>query len=249
MPGRMSARVPALAAAAVAVGLAGSPAVAFELTEAQKLLFDTDHLRSAPDGATLDYRFRRTGTLEPGFEDRVELTVTRADGEGRHDASVRFLTGSNAVSFEPLNGFRGNPLIMLFLERDVREMKRLTGGSDLYFRNRIRYAFAADSTTVTPAQVPWDGRQVDATEVTIHPYVKDALIDRFQAFERKEYRFVLSDAVPGGLYSITAATPAAVAGAEPVQVDSMALTGQTRADAGQPAADTRTAGLPAEAPR
>ncbi|MGQ9366483.1 hypothetical protein [Azospirillum sp. ST 5-10] len=199
-----------LAAALAAVLLAAPvavPVAAFELTRAQALLFDTNHLRDLNDGTTLRYRFDKAGTMEPGFTDTVEMTVTAVAADGRKDLSFHFLTGDRAIAFEPMAKFNGNPLIMLFLERDAREMKRLTGGSELYFRNRLRNAFAASTAEVTATTVSWKGREVPATEVVVHPYVAVELIERFPAFEHKEYRFVLSEAVPGSLYAVRTVTP------------------------------------------
>lgn len=248
MSGRMIGRLRALLPAALLFGLAAGSAAAFELTPAQTLLFDTGHMAGAPADTTLTYTFTKSGTREPGFTDRIEMTVTAGGDDAHRDASFQFLTGDNAIGFEPMKGFRGNPLIMLFLERDVREMKRLTGGSDLYFRNRIRYAFAADTTALSATTVTWEGRTVPATEVVIHPYVKDELIDRYRAFEQKEYRFVLSDAVPGAVYSITAETPGD-GGAEAALRETMTLRGFAHAQVADPAATASTAHLEKEPSR
>ena len=45
------------------------------------------------------------------------------------------------MPFPPMIGFRGNPVLMFFLEHDVEEMQRVDGGAASYFRTRIRQAF------------------------------------------------------------------------------------------------------------
>ncbi|WP_051340834.1 hypothetical protein [Azospirillum halopraeferens] len=222
-----------LATALLAVVMTASGAAAFELTKAQALLFDTNHLRDVAGDTTLRYRFEKAGALEAGFTDSVEMTVTAVDPDGRKDLEFRFLTGERAVPFDAMHKFRGNPLIMLFLERDAREMKRLTGGSELYFRNRLRNAFAAAAAEVKPATVTWQDRSVPATEVVVRPFVAVELIERFPRFEHKEYHFILADAVPGGLYAVHAFTPGADG---PLTDESMVLT------------DTRTAAAVGTAP-
>lgn len=198
-------------AVAVVAGMTATGALGaepgYELTKAQTLLFDSDQLKGLPAEATLRYRFHKEGALEPGFDDAVEMKVGNAGPDGRRDVDVHFLSPPNAMELEPFQQFRGNPLVMVFLERDVREMKRLTGGSDLYFRNRIRHALARPDTEVKPVTVEWRGNRVPGTEVVIHPFVADELIDRYRKFEHKEYRITLSEAVPGMLYAARAVTP------------------------------------------
>lgn len=219
---RRGVAVAVFAAAALAAGAAAGEE--YELTAAQKLLFDSDQLKDLPASATVRYRFHKSGALEPGFDDAVEMTVNGLEPDGRRDLSFHFLTAPRAIDFEPMRQFRGNPLVMLFLERDVREMKRLTGGSDLYFRNRIRHALARPDTQVAPTTIEWRGRTVPATEVIIHPFVADALIDRYRQFEQKEYRITLSDAVPGMLYAARAVTPGPEGG-PPLMDERMILEG------------------------
>src|SRR5690606_6408168 len=105
-----------LAAGVVAVFMGAAPAWAesFELTAAQRLLFDSDHLRGLANDTTLHYRFVKGGTREPGFTDTVDMTVTRVAPDGTKDLTFRFLSEERNVPFDKIEGFHGNPLIMLF---------------------------------------------------------------------------------------------------------------------------------------
>jgi hypothetical protein len=113
-----------------------------------------------------------------------------------------FMSGVHEIPIPSIDHAQGNPAILGFLERDIAEMKRLTGGATGYFRKRIRLALAAPVAAVKKIEVGYDGKQVAAQEVTIYPYRDDPLKDRFGKFADKGYVFVVSDAVPGSLYRV-----------------------------------------------
>lgn len=171
-----------------------------ELNEAQKMVFMGEHLRQTRVGQKLVYDFRRRATGEPDRTDAVSMTVTKVRDESRRDLSFEFLSGPERVNFPDAQGYRGNPIAVQFLERDIRDMSKLTGTPAAYFRNRIRKSFRdpqiAD-TTVTVA-----GRQVDATEITVVPFAQDPTVAKLDGYATKEYRFTYSEQVPGDLISI-----------------------------------------------
>jgi hypothetical protein len=180
------------------------------LSAAQIALFESDHLAEIKSPATLDYAFQHTGG-EP-YEDSVALVVSEVHDDGSKDLSVEFLNGEHRMEFEPVKRFHGNPLIMYFLEWDVRGMHKATGGSVLYFRNRIREGFV-DQADMADVSITLDGRPQPATTITLRPYRHDPGIGRYAAFREKSYRFVLSHTVPGSVYEIEAALPADASGA------------------------------------
>jgi hypothetical protein len=175
------------------------------LSPAQIALFESDHLAEIRSPATLDYTFRHDGS-EP-YEDRVAIVLGKVHDDGSKDVSVEFLTGEHRMEFSPVARFHGNPLIMYFLEWDVRRMHETTGGSNLYFRNRIREAFV-EQAEIDHTSITFDGRPQPAIAITLQPYRHDPGIERYAAFRDKSYRFVLSDAVPGKVYEIEASLPA-----------------------------------------
>jgi hypothetical protein len=185
------------------------------LSAAQSALFESDHLGAIKHPATIDYVFHHDGS-EP-FQDTVALLLREVHRDGSKDVSVEFLSGEHRMEFEPVTRFHGNPLIMYFLEWDVRGMHKVTGGSALYFRNRIREAFV-DQAELTDVPITVDGRSEPAKAITLQPYRHDPGIERYAAFRDKRYRFVLSDAVPGMVYEIEATLPGAGADA-PASVD------------------------------
>jgi len=139
-------------------------------------------------------------------------------------ASGSFLSGEREVRLPALDAAEGNPVVMYFLENDIRTMNRLTKGSQTYFRKRLRMAIYGGAT-VQPVRLQWQGREVDGQEIVIRPFADDPNAFRFQKYVGKEYRFMLSQAVPGGVYAIRAFVGAEAAGAEPLLVEELLIEG------------------------
>lgn len=187
----------------VAVGLlAGATAhAADEFSVAEKRVFLDDHLKNIKHSGTIEYAFQQqAGKAEDSFDDKAELQIKEV-GEGKKTVSVDFLSGAHKLSLPEVGDATGNPIILYFLEMDVRDMHRLVGGQEAYFRKRIRLALV-DKATVKPVTVQFEGHPVAASEVRITPYIEDPLKDRFGKFFTKSYTFTISDKVPGGVYEI-----------------------------------------------
>ena len=181
--------------AALAIGTAGAQ----QVSPAEVLLFETDHLARMNAPVTLVYEFRKLSNVEPAFTDSVQLDVARR--EGRLHATLRFLTGERKHDLPTVDDARGNPVLLGFLEHDIAEMKRLTGGSGGYFRKRIRMALA-NGAQVTTQRITYGGKILEGKAVRIQPYLDDPLHARFEHYVRKTYTFVLSEGVPGGVYQL-----------------------------------------------
>lgn len=191
---------------------------------AESLLFQTAHLQNVQAPAILVYTFHKEGTLEPGFDDHIKLTLDAA-----HTASLSFLSGARQRMAPPVEKAEGNPVLLAFLERDIADMQRLTGGSSSYFRKRIRLALA-DAAQVRPQGFYYAGKALDGREVSIEPYRNDPMHERFAQFTAKRYVFLLSAQVPGGVYQVHTIVPAAVSASErkqarPSRPDSAARAG------------------------
>ena len=182
------------------------------LSEAETLLFLTDHLRNVVPPATLSYEYKKTGTAEAGFDDTVQIRV-RAAGDGAKVVSVTFFTRERQIALPDVVKPEGNPVLLYFLEHDIREMERRTGGKAGYFRKAIRLALAR-SATVAKVSVPFEGRAIAAQEITITPYADDPLKDRIGKYATKIYVFTLSADVPGGIYSVRTIVPSPAAAAK-----------------------------------
>jgi hypothetical protein len=187
---------PGLVAALLAAGSAAAQAI----SPAEVLLFETDHLARIKAPVVLVYDFRKVSNIEPGFTDTVQLDLTQA--KGQVNAALRFLSGERKSTLPVVEDAHGNPVLLGFLERDIAEMKRLTGGSASYFRKRIRMALA-NGAQVSARPISYGGQAVQAKAVRIQPYLDDPLHARFERYVRKTYTFVLSEAVPGGVYQLS----------------------------------------------
>lgn len=193
-----------------------------DYTPAQRLLYATNHLKAVGVSDVLNYNFQRQGTLDAPFDDKASLTVSSVGDDGKKTLTVDFLSGDRHIDIPPLAGFNGNPILMVFLEHDVKEMSDFTKGSTLFFRNRIRDAFAtAEKAKITPTTVTVDGKSVPAKLLVLEPYVGVAEVDRFRKFEHKSYQFVIGDDVPGGIYSIRTVTPAEDGKGDPVMTETL----------------------------
>ena len=194
-----------LAGALLACGLAIGPfsaVVAQEISVPEKLLFQSNHFGNVKQPTKLKYVYRQEAAAPDAFSDDVSVDVVKPNPDGTAEVAAHFLSGPHEIPIPAIERAQGNPVILGFLERDIAEMKRLTGGSTGYFRKRIRLALAAPSVPVRKIEVSFQGRQVPAQEITIHPYLDDPLKDRFGKFVSKTYVFIVSDAVPGSLYRV-----------------------------------------------
>mgnify|MGYP000376082468 CR=1 FL=1 len=171
-----------------------------EYSAAEQRVFIDNHMKNVAKETTVEYRYVQTGKPEDGFEDAVKLVVGKGAADKR-TLAVEYLSGKRKMDLPSIDGATGNPVILYFLEDDIRAMHDRLGGQQAYFRKRIRLALA-DAATVKPVKLSYRGTNVDGSEVTIEPYVNDALKDRFGAFASKVYVFTMSDAVPGGVYEI-----------------------------------------------
>jgi len=193
---------------------------------AEQLLFLSDHLSNVSQSSVISYTYSKIGTLDPAADGSVSLVVSSMpQGEGKH-AHVDFLTGSRKFELPDIDNATANPIILYFLERDVRDMQRRTGGQASYFRKRVRMALA-EAAEVQPVQFDFKGRSVSATRISIHPFTDDPLKSRFAQLANKSYVFTLSQDVPGQLYRMQTQVrpPQGQVDAPPLLEESITLTG------------------------
>ena len=209
-----------LGAPGAALGADGAP----DFSAAEQLLLMDDQLRGMKAPTTLNYRYRKTGSLEAPREDTVDLKV-RAQPNGKCcAASSDFLSGEHRVTLPDVEQAKGNPVILYFLEHDIRDMNRLTKGSMGYFRKRIRMALF-QGAQVSDVKLQYRGKAVGGQQITISPYVDDPNHQRFEQFVRKQYVFVLSQAVPGRLASIRTVVAPAQGATVPLLQEELLLDG------------------------
>lgn len=216
----------ALAFAAASTGTTALAGGSPEYSTAERLLFLSDQLSPLRPPLTLTYRFRKSGSLEPGYEDRVAIELRAAPDGSCCAASGRFLSGERAVALPELEQAKANPVLLYFLEHDVRDMNRLTKGSQAYFRKRIRLAIA-EGAKIRDVALPYQGRTIAGRLVEIEPYRDDPTRQRYARYADKGYRFLVSEAVPGGIYGVLTVMRAPAAGEPPLLVEQMFIEGGT----------------------
>ncbi|MDQ2821836.1 MAG: hypothetical protein M3Y65_15820 [Pseudomonadota bacterium] len=171
-----------------------------DVSPAEMLLFQTNHLQNLQAPATVRYTFHKEGSAEPGFDDQVRLVLA----QGTTSATLEFLSGPRQYTAPPVDNPEGNPVLLGFLERDIAEMQRLTGGARNHFRQQIRLALA-EAAQVRASRFSYAGKTVDGSEIVIQPYRTDPMRARFEQYADKRYAFVVSPQVPGGVYQVRAA--------------------------------------------
>jgi hypothetical protein len=196
-------------------------AAADELNPAETLLFETGHLASIAHPAKLEYRFSWDGSA--AFTDRIILTI-KGDGP-LHDVEADYLSGVQHVAYPPVEQSRGNPLLLFFLEHDLREMQRETKGTTGYFRRLIRLALAQPNLKIESTNVAVGDRQVAARRVLIEPYRSDPnAASRYPRLAGKTYEFILADEVPGQIVSLATRVVTADGKSQTARVDWAGLT-------------------------
>ena len=186
-----------------------------EPSKAAVLLFETPHLDAFSKPTVLRYAFERQATGEDGFTDRIDVKVDSIHGNGRTDVSFDFFTGKRERPYPTFSNFSGNPLVVVFLQREVWALSRKIGGQARYFRYRIRLAMR-NNAEVEDHTIETGNGPVKGHKVTIKPYEKDRHRNRLGPYEFTTYEFVVSPDIPGSIYSITTTVPAQEKDAPPL---------------------------------
>jgi len=193
------------------------------LSPAQVALFETPHLKNIAHPETLAYRLERTGP-DP-LVDAVLVHIQTIHPNGTKYISFDFLTGPHRQFFPAVDDFSGNPLLMLFLEHDVQEMKEQTGIATAYFRNHIRAALI-DRANMAAEAIPFAGKTVAARLITVKPFRDDPRLANLPSFRDKTYRFVLSEDVPGQIETLGAEMPANAGSDTPAWSETITFVGE-----------------------
>jgi len=190
------------------LALLGSPGAVLHAAEdtVARVVFEPGRFATVTPPQILRYTFEVTGRdVVPTPASPVRLEV-RAAEDGGKEVWLDLFSGPARRSFGPVAAREQNPIVLVFLQLDTNEMGSLSGGAPGYFQQQIRRAFNAPAP-VEPVTIELDGASVAGARITIHPFRDDPRIDRFPAFKAKSYAFTVSDAVPGGLWQLTARTP------------------------------------------
>ncbi len=199
-----------IASLALFVGSIGLPNVAVSeqnsFSRANTLLFFTDHLANVSVPNNLRYTFTNRGAAAEAFSDIIEVRVTANSIEGQKKVTLNYFTGERHRYVPPITNAKGNPVLTLFLQREVHEMGRLTQGPWRHFQNRIKLALE-QSASISPVTFQLNGRATPGQRIRIEPYRDDPKRSRFEKFAAKYYEITLSEDLPGMIYEIRGVVP------------------------------------------
>tara|TARA_Y100000766_G_C18737252_1_gene521740 strand:+ start:202 stop:840 length:639 start_codon:yes stop_codon:yes gene_type:complete len=170
------------------------------MSSANIALFIDEHLKSIKEPSRIFYKFEKESTREDNFIGNVVLNIVKVDDDNTKHITFRYLKGRNKVRFPPQIGAKGNPVFMLFFERDSRDMQRLTGGNALFFRSRIRHTIAA--TEIKDVSIEYNNEIIEAKEISFQPFTKTELKNRVSRYKTKKFIIVMSNKIPGYIYKI-----------------------------------------------
>lgn len=203
----VAAAASALLFSAVPVQYAGAE----EAVSAADLLFDRPYLEGVEPGSAIVYDYKLTSAdkerFGEGFTDTIRLRVDASEKDAKkRTANLDLFSGARERHIGPMPQTSGNPAIMIVLEQDTFDLQRSLGGQPSYFRNKIRKALR-DSALIEKTTVKFGNGDIEAQRITIEPFKDDANFSRVPEFEDMVYEFVVADAVPGGVYSVSSYIP------------------------------------------
>ena len=202
--------------------------VAFAAPSATQLFLDTAYLPQLPAGTTLNYVYKHVATeqrLGESFDETLAMKVEAEPSDpAKRVADVEIHRGDRVGEAGPFPTQNGNPIALVLLERDVRELAQLSKGSPFYLRNRVREHLA--TSTVEPTRFSFDGKEIEGWKMTMAPFAEDPNKDKLLELAGRRYEFIFADDVPGGLYAVRVVTPAKEGTANIIET-SLTLTGVT----------------------
>ena len=205
------------------------PVSAGEVATSQALLFDAPYLKQLTVPSALNYSYRHSTSAEKTFgkpfEDTIAVNVGRNDKPGGlNSVMLRMFSGKRQRDLGPHVDMTGNPIIMVFLERDLWEMKRRVGGEPVYYRNMIRHAFRK-AAKVEKSTAEFNGQDIAVHTVTIRPFTTEKERGSMKSLLSKSYEFTVADKVPGGILKIRSIVPGEQDGSAALVSDELTFVG------------------------
>ena len=171
-----------------------------EMSSANIALFIDEHLKTITEPSRIYYKFSKESTREDSFTGNVVLNIVKVEDDNTKHITFRYLKGRNKVRFPPQIGAKGNPVFMLFFERDARDMQRLTGGNALFFRSRIRHTIAA--TEIKDVELEFQGNKIIGKQIAFQPFLETKLKNRVSRYKTKKFVLTMSEDIPGFIFKI-----------------------------------------------
>ena len=181
-------------------------------SEINNALFDSPHMKNIKSPGKILYFFKSI-TDNQILEDKISITITNIRKEGHSDQAYSFLSGEKKKSYPSRNNVVGNGVFMYFLEKDVHDLEKKTGGSWRHFQRRIRWAMAAGADQ-KEIGINYNNISIKAIQYTIQPYSNDKDTKRYGTYANKYYQFTLSKDIPGMIYKVRTFVPKTERGKE-----------------------------------
>ena len=180
----------------------------FEFSEMENALWRSNHLENIEQPARLYYEFNKTGSYEEGFQDAVYLDILKINEDGSKNTNLQFFTEERKQTVRPSNvtEVNGNPVLGIYMQGDVYEMDRYTGGSWRHFMKKLKVAFR-ESSQVETIDIEYLGQKYKGKKYTVQPYLNDARRRQYEDFAEKTYEFIMSPEIPGSIYQIRTVIP------------------------------------------
>lgn len=184
--------------------LAGTVRAGEEISPAEHAVFVREHLGGIEVATDLRYEFHHEESAQAELSDTVTVFVRPEPARGRV-VRAEFLHGEHSLNLPEIEHAAANPVVLYFLEHDVRSMRQRLGGMESYFRKRIRVALA-DRAQLEAVEFEYGGVVRKGQRIEIAPYLGDPNRERFKGLDSKRYHFTISEEVPGGVYEIGTTT-------------------------------------------
>lgn len=175
-------------------------------SEVNNELFDKAHLKNILQPGTLHYTYKRESFVDGQREDTIDVVVSNIRNTGRRDTHFDFFTGKHNRPYMDRDNQQGNGIFVLYLEFDIHELERLTGGDWPYFQRKIRWALAKGANK-KEVEIEYQGKQVQGVQYTIQPFINDPKNARYSLYAGKYYIFTMSEEIPGEIYQLRTIVP------------------------------------------
>ena len=187
---------------------ANSPAwSADNMPSVSDLLFLRKDFSDLGAGSKLTYRFQRTVSesklLGEPFSDDISVSVNKVEDDDKREVELKIFTGARARPVQELPHRDGNPIIVVFLERIVKNYGAIAGGKHQYLKNRLRVDMR-ENAKIEPEKIQYDGKTVDGYRVTLTPFVKDPNRHKMYGYQGSRFDVIVSDNVPGRIVEMIA---------------------------------------------
>jgi hypothetical protein len=176
-------------------------------SRANQLLFLEDHLTQTEYPARYTYEFVKSGSAADDFEDRITMIARNVAGSDAKHVELQVFRHDRERQVPDIDNARGNPLIMVFLQTDVLDLAKATGGHWRYFQKQMKLALE-NGARVEPVTVEFQGEAVEGQRITVKPYAgEQAHREAMGRYVDKTYEFVISDQVPGKIVELRTTVP------------------------------------------